>query len=139
MSVKAVRTAITEILLAESDLTDLLDGLGGIGVFFENAPQKAGYPYVLLHKQSGGPEYTFGDWHDSEVWIVKGVDRAAGADTVDDIDVQLRQILQDAPLNIAGYDTLWFRRESDISYTETEVGAVIHHRGCQWRLEMEPA
>lgn len=132
-----VRKALVAVLRASSGLSEFLPTSESI--YFENAPQEAGFPFVIIHKQSGGPAYTFGDFIDSEVWIVKGIDRSDSADRVDDIAREIWLALEDADLQVDGYDLLWCRRQFDISYTETEPGQAIHHRGFQFLIEKAPS
>jgi hypothetical protein len=132
----SVRGAIIEILRADSELVDMLPD--DEHIYHRTAPQDADAPFVILHKQAGTPEYSFADYHDSEIYTVKGVDRGGDSLTADALDERIRTLLHDAELDIEGYGTLYCRRESDVDYGEVEEGAIIHHVGAQYRILKQP-
>ena len=71
---------------------------------------------------------------DDEVWLVKGVDQDASADTVDAVSSRLDALLTDGSISISGKTKLYFRRESDVEYGEVIDGAMYKHSGAYFRL-----
>lgn len=127
-----VRAAIVKVLRDNAALIALLPD--DEHVYHRSAPQDADYPFVILSKQSGSPEYTFADWHDNELWTVKGVARAGSAVEADDLDKAIKAALQDAELEIDGQATLLCRRDEDVNYGEIEEGTQVHHAGAMFRI-----
>lgn len=133
------RQAIYDRLANDAELVALLEAGGGAdAIHYRVAPQDATYPAVIFFQQAGTPEYTFGDHHDDELWTVKAVDRRESPLRAEGINERLRAVLQDAPLDIEGQATLWFRREQDVDYGEGEPGAIVHHIGASYRLLKQP-
>ena len=135
-----IRMAIFNVLIGDPELQGLCSAPDAI--FHRTAPQDAVYPFVLLDKQSGMVDYTFGTGPSSmledQLWLVKGVDRDDSSAVAEALDERARALLQDAELVIEGYTPLWFRRESDLSYGEVEKGEMIHHVGALYRLYAQP-
>lgn len=131
-----VRHAITSVLLADTELTDMLSEPEA--VYHRVAEQSAVTPFVILQKQSGIPRYSLGggpnNFYEDELWTVKAVDIALTAEIAEAIDVRLRALLHDAPLDVEGTDTLWCRREQDVDYGEIEEGTIVHHVGAMYRV-----
>jgi hypothetical protein len=105
-------------------------------IYYQQAPDEAQFPFVVFHKQSGIPTETFADPSaiESDVWMVKGVDRNTTADTSEAIQARLQTLLNDAPLTISGSVLLYLRRQSDVDYPETVDGVQYKHAGSLYRL-----
>lgn len=134
----ATRRAIYGKLAGDTTLNALL-GSPPAGysksIYYQSAPEGAGFPFVIIQKQAGTPTYALGERAlESNVWLVKGVDRSTGADVVDNIASRLDALLTDAALSISGAAQLYLRRESDINYATTEDGVVYRHAGALFRL-----
>jgi len=138
----SVRTAIVEVLAADSGVVALLPTFQGFpSIFHYAAPQDAAMPFILVHQQSGIVEYSFGDGLDhldDEVWTVKAIDRNDTPENAEAIDRAVRAALHDAALDVAGYGTLWCRREGDVYLGEVEEGELIAHVGAMYRIIKEP-
>ena len=112
-------------------------------IFHQQAPSGGEFPYIIFQKQSGTPRYAIGARaYDSDLWLVKGVDRPSGprdntADRVDAIASRLDVLLTDSTLSISGRTELLLRRESDVEYLETEDGVFYRHAGATFRLIYE--
>ncbi len=132
-----IRAAIYQRLATDAELTALLSLPTAIhhGV----APQTAGYPLIVFHKQAGTPAQSFdGPAIEWGVWTVKSVDRNTSANRAEDIAARIDVVLTRAPLVIgSGPVQLW--RVSDVDYPETNAGEQLQHVGAQYRLASAPA
>lgn len=137
------RRAIYGKLSGDTTLTNMLGTPApgySQGIYYEQAPSKAAFPYVILTKQASTASYGFASTTviNDEVWLIKGVDKmeqdTASADTVDGIQDRLNTLLTDANLTIAGKTQLYLRRESDIDYSENQDGTEYKHAGSFFRL-----
>lgn len=109
-------------------------------IFYQAAPEGALFPLVILNRQSGVPTEAFQDPQalDTDVWLVKGVDHASSADTVEAISARIRTLLNDATLSISGEACLYLRRQSDVDYPEVTSGETYLHSGSLYRLIVDP-
>jgi hypothetical protein len=105
-------------------------------IFDSEAPPQATYPFLVFFKQAGTPTESFGDPDalDTDVWLVKGVDRGTSADTVEAIQARVQVLLNDATLSISGATLQYLRRESDVQYAEIRDGVTYRNAGAQYRL-----
>lgn len=134
-----MRRALYGKLAGDTTLNGLLASPPGTyskSIFYEQAPEGAAYPFVIFAKQAGTPTETLGDPSalESDVWLVKAVDRSASADTAETIQARLISLLNDASLSISGATHLYLRRESDVDYPETADGVLYRHAGALFRL-----
>jgi len=105
-------------------------------IYHQQAPAGAGFPYVLFQKQAGTPTEAFGDPSavDTDVWMVKAVDRNTTADPAESAAARIIALLNDAPLSISGATLLYLRRQSDVEYPEEIDGQMYQHVGSLFRL-----
>lgn len=105
-------------------------------IYFQLAPQGAATPYVIFSKQSGVPIQAFGDPSalDTDVWLVKAVDKNTTADTAEAITARVTALLNDATLMISGLTHVFLRRQSDVQYVEVDAGVAYQHAGSLYRL-----
>lgn len=104
-------------------------------IYYQFAPQKAGFPYLILNKQASTPRYAMSALAmDNDVWLVKAVDRSDTADPADSIASRVLALLNDAALSISGKSTLYLRRESDLDYSQEVDGVNYRHAGSLYRL-----
>jgi hypothetical protein len=138
----AVRRAIYGKLSGDTTLTNLL-GTPATGfsksIYHAQAPAGAGFPFVILNRQSGVPTETMGDPDalEDDIWLVKGIDRGTTADTAEAIAARVKTLLNDATLTISGATHLYLRRQSDVEYLETTEGVRYSHSGSLYRLVYE--
>lgn len=135
-----IRRAVYGKLAGDSTLTALL-GAPASGyskaIYHNQAPAGAAYPYVVFQKQSGVPTEAFGDPSalETDVWMVKAVDRSTSADIAEAIRERLKTLLNDATLSISGATLLYLRRQNDSpEYTELTDGVIFQHVGSLFRL-----
>jgi hypothetical protein len=130
-------------LAGDTTLTSLL-GASPAGysqnIYYQSAPAGAGYPLVILNKQSGVPTQAMTDPSalDTDVWLVKAIDHSPSADTAEAVAARIRTLLNDASLSISGETLLYLRRVSDVDYEELSSGETYKHSGSLWRLVVDP-
>ena len=134
----AIRRALYGVMAGDTTLNALL-GTPPTGfaksLYYQQAPQGAGFPYVIFQHQAGTPAYAMAERaYENDVWLIKGVDRSTNADPVDTIASRLDALLTDGTLSISGQTQLYLRRESDVSYQETVDGVRYLHSGSLFRL-----
>jgi hypothetical protein len=105
-------------------------------IYHQLAPSNAPHPFVIFQKQAGNPTETFGDPDalETDVWLVKAVDKNTSADPAEAIQARLIALLNDAVLSISGHDLKYLRRESDVEFPELEDGVRYVHAGALFRL-----
>jgi len=134
-----VRRAIYGKLAGDTTLNGIL-GTPPAGysksIYHQQAPAGAGFPYVLFQKQAGNPTEAFGDPSaiDTDVWLVKAVDRNTSADPAEAAQARIIVLLNDATLSISGSVLLYLRRQSDVEYPEEIDGVQYKHAGSLFRL-----
>lgn len=134
-----IRRAIFGKLAGDTTLTGML-GAPPAGksqsIYYQQAPENATYPFVVINKQAGTPTDTFHTpgAYETDVWLVKGVDRASSADTVEGVQARLIALLNDANLSISGRSLMALRRQSDVDYLENVDGETYLHAGSLFRV-----
>lgn len=134
-----VRRALYGRLAGDTTLNNLL-GTPASGysksIYHQQAPPGAAFPFVIFSKSSGIPTEAFGDPDalDTDVWLVKAVDKDTSADDAEAIAARLQVLLNDASLSISGSTLLYLRRQSDVEYSEIEAGVQYAHVGSLYRL-----
>jgi hypothetical protein len=135
----ATRRAIYGKLAGDTTLTNLL-GTPPAGysknIFHQQAPAAAPFPFVILSKSSGVPTEAMGapSALETEVWVVKAIDKATSADTAESIADRIKTLLNDAALSVSGSTLLYLRRQSDVEYSEVDEGVTYAHAGSLYRL-----
>lgn len=137
VSDKAVRQAIYERLNVSS-VTTLL-GSGSASLVHGVARPTSAYPLCVFNKQSGITDaLTFGGDHmANHLWLVKGVAKATSASAAEDIDKAAFDRLHFQTITIAGAQTLFLSRESDVNFPETTGDTVFWHVGGLYRLKYQ--
>lgn len=138
-----IRRAIYGRLSGDTTLTGLLASppVGySKSIFYQQAPENAAYPFIVLSKQSGVPTDTFtqAGAFETDVWLVKAIDHAESADVAEQIQDRLRTLLNDAPLSISGQGLMALRRQSDVDYSEVADGERYIHAGSLFRVIFQP-
>lgn len=135
----ATRRALYGKLAGDSTLTGLL-GTPAAGytqsIYYQQAPDDAHFPIVVFNKQSGVPTEAFRDpdAFDTEVWLVKAIDRNSTADTAEAISARITVLLNDATLSVSGRAVTYLRRQSDVDYSEVSDSITYAHSGALYRL-----
>ena len=140
----AIRRAIYGKLSGDTTLNNLL-GTAAAGytkaIYHLDAPEDCGFPFVVFAKSSGVPTDAFGHPSalETDVWLIKGVDRGGTSDTVESIADRIKVLLNDATLSISGSTHLYLRRQSDVDFPEQVLGVLYRHCGSLYRLVTEPS
>jgi len=135
----AVRRALYGKLAGDTTLNAIL-GTPATGyskaIYHQQAPQGAQFPYVIFQKESGVPTEAFTDPSamDTDIWMVKAVDRNTSADQAETAAARVVTLLNDASLSISGNTLLYLRRQSDVEYPEVTDGVLYQHAGSLFRL-----
>jgi hypothetical protein len=106
-------------------------------IYYQVAPEGAGFPFVIFNKQAGTPTEAFGDSSalETNVWLVKAIDRDSTADDAEAVAERIIALLNDTSLSISGGTSLlYLRRQSDVDYSEVSNGVVYRHAGSLFRL-----
>lgn len=139
---QAIRRALYGKMAGDTTLNNLLatppTGYSK-SIYHQQAPEHAKYPFVVFSKSAGTPTETLGDPSalETDVWLIKGMDRSSSADVVDTIASRLITLLSDASLSISGASLLYLRRDSDVEYPEVTDGVAYQHAGSLWRVIYE--
>ena len=72
-------------------------------IYYQEAPQGALYPFVIFSKSSGVPTEAFHDPSalETDVWMVKAVDRDSSSDRAEAIADAIKTLLNDQTLSIS--------------------------------------
>lgn len=135
----AVRRALYGKLAGDTTLNSLLASPPSgwsKSIYYEVAPEGASYPFIIINKQSSVPTGAFGDpsAFDSDVWLVKAVDRGMSADAAEAVAERVTALLNDASLSISGATLAYIRRQADVDYAEVSNGQSFRHAGSLFRL-----
>jgi hypothetical protein len=138
-----IRRALYGKLAGDGTLTALL-GPPAPGksqaIYYDDAPENTpsnGYPFLIFTKMAGTPSYLMQSGtsaFDSDVWLVKGVDRNLDTDSVEAIQARVKALLTDATLNISGRRLMLLLPLADVDYAEEDKGTSFVHAGAQFRL-----
>jgi hypothetical protein len=135
----ATRRALYGKLAGDTTLNGLL-GSPATGyskaIYHQEAPEHAAYPLIVFQKQAGTPSDAFGKPAalDTEVWLVKTVDKSRSADTAEAAHARTISLLNDASLSMSGATLVFLRRESDVEYSEVADGESYKHVGSLFRV-----
>lgn len=95
---------------------------------------------MIFHRQAGRPAWAFaGTPLQSDLWLVKAVDRSASASKAEGIAARIDAVLSDANLSVGGRDQLYLRRETDVEYAEDDGAETYRHCGAVYRVVTDPA
>lgn len=135
----AVRRALYGKLAGDTTLNNLLGSPApnySKSIYHQQAPDGAGFPFVILNRQSGVPTEAFTDPSalETDVWLVKAIDKNTTADAAEAASARVAVLLNDSALTISGATTLYLRRQSDVEFPEVRDGVTYRHVGSLFRL-----
>jgi hypothetical protein len=138
----AIRRALYGKMAGDTTLNNLLGTPApgyGKNIYHKSAPAGATFPYVVFEKQSGVPTeaFTRPSAFETDIWMIKAVDRSSTADPAEAIADRLKALLNDSTLSISGGTLMYLRRQSDVEYPETVDGMQYAHVGALYRLIYE--
>jgi hypothetical protein len=136
MAANDIKAALYAKLTGDATLSGLLSA--GDAVYDGIAPIESNFPYVIVQKMDGRPQYTFSQRaFDTHVFLVKGVTKGATARRAGEIAARIDALLTDGALTISGGSLLYCRREQDVDYPDHDGGDVFRHCGATYKLYVE--
>lgn len=126
------RAALFTKLNGDAPLTSMLATTTSI--YHRRAPGAA-FAFILFQKQAGTPMWAFsGRPVDSQLWLIKGIDRSSSASKAEDISKRIDLVLTDPVMTLSDGTLLYLRRESDVDYDEgDDPDNIIYHVGGSYR------
>ena len=103
------------------------------GMYFNKAIQTAIMPYIVYHKISGRPDYTFTEDMENTLIQFNIYDSNSSSVTVNDIFEKLKTCYDWCPLTVTGWDSIYMKREFDDLTQENDVWRYL----VQYRLEIQ--
>ena len=103
------------------------------GLYLEEAIQNAVYPYVVYHKISGVPDYTFTEDMENVIIQFDIYDDNSSSATINDIYTKLTALYDWCSLTVTNWNSIYMKRELDNLVKEND----IWHYFCQYRLEIQ--
>ena len=103
------------------------------GFYFTEAPQDAVLPYVVYHKISGVPDYTYTEDMENVIIQFNIFDDHSSSTTVNDIYAKLTALFDWCTLTVAGWDSIYMKRELDSLVRDND----IFNYFLQYRLEIQ--
>lgn len=145
----AVQKAIYGRMAGDSTLTSQLGARPaaygtGQSIWYQQAPEEAGYPFVIFERQSATPIDALKKGAavvENEVWLIKAVDHNNNsALPVNAVAQRIDELFNDIsgggvpPLSISGRAVMSMRRLLDIDFAEVQSGETYRHAGATYRL-----
>jgi len=103
------------------------------GFYFTEAPQDAVMPYVVYHKISGVPDYTFTEDMENVIIQFNIFDDHSSSTTVNDIYAKLTTLFDWCSLTVAGWNSIYMKRELDNLNRSNDIWNYF----VQYRLEIQ--
>ena len=102
-------------------------------MYFNKAIQTAIMPYIVYHKISGRPDYTFTEDMENTLIQFNIYDSNSSSVTVNDIFEKLKTCYDWCSLTVTGWDSIYMKREFDDLTQENDVWRYL----VQYRLEIQ--
>lgn len=103
------------------------------GMYFTEAPQGTAYPYIVYHKISGVPGYTYTEDMENIIIQFNIFDNNNSVITINDIYTKLTALYDWTTLTVSGYSSIYCKRELD----KLEKNDGIWNYFLQYRLEIQ--
>jgi hypothetical protein len=140
-----VSEAIRKKLIEDTGTLGLMNATTGVitGVFDDVAPEDyKEYPFIVVSVQSPAiPSYSLGPstpFLEGSVITARVVDNQLSAARAEDLAERIKEVLQDASLEIRGQVPLWCRWKQEVDYSTVERGETFRHKGAQWDVKAGP-
>jgi len=122
---------------AGSDLSNYVGGR----IYFDRAPDRAVYPYVVYSIVSAAPQDTFTESLDDVLIQVSLFSSSGGGQEIATMYGYLKTLLDDAVLTVTGYTNIWTRREGMTTMVEdittAEGTAPVKHWAVDYSVMMQ--
>ena len=96
-------------------------------------PQDAVMPYVVYHKISGVPDYTYTEDMENVIIQFNIFDDHSSSTTVNDIYAKLTALFDWCTLTVAGWNSIYMKRELDNLTRDNDIWNYF----AQFRLEIQ--
>jgi len=103
------------------------------GMYLTEAPQGTAYPYIVYHKISGRPDYTYTEDMENVIIQFNIFDDNNSSTTINDIYTKLTALYDWCSLTVAGWDSIYMRREIDNLTRDNGIWNYF----VQYRLEIQ--
>jgi len=103
------------------------------GMYLTEAPQGTVYPYIVYHKISGVADYTFTEDMENVIIQFNIYDNNNSSTTINDIYTKLTALYDWCSLTVAGWDSIYMKRELDNLTRENGIWNYF----VQYRLEIQ--
>lgn len=103
------------------------------GMHLTEAPQGSVYPYIVYHKISGVPDYTYTEDMENMLIQFNIFDDNSSSTTINDIYKKLKALYDYCSLTVSGWNSIYMRRELDNLTKENDIWNYF----LQYRLEIQ--
>jgi len=103
------------------------------GMYFTEAPQGTIYPYIVYHKISGVPDYTFTEDMENVIIQFNIYSDSSSSTTINDIYTKLTALYDWCSLTVTGWNRIYIKRELDNLTRENDIWNYF----VQYRLEIQ--
>ncbi len=103
------------------------------GMYLTEAPQGTAYPYIVYHKISGRPDYTFSEDMENVLIQFNIYDSNSSSTTINDIYTKLTALFDWCTLTVSGWDSIYMKRELDDLTRDNDIWRYL----VQFRLEIQ--
>ena len=102
-------------------------------LYLDRAIQSAVYPYIVYHKISGRPDYTFSEDMENTLLQFNIYDSNSSSATINDIFEKLKTCYDWCSLTVSGWNSIYMKRELDDLKNENDIWNYF----VQYRLEIQ--
>jgi len=102
-------------------------------MYFSEAIQTAVLPYIVYHKISGRPDYTFTEDMENVLIQFNIYDSNSSSATINDIYTKLTALYDYCSLTVTGWNSIYMKRELDNLTRENDIWNYF----IQYRLEIQ--
>ena len=103
------------------------------GFYFTEAPQGTVYPYIVYHKISGVPDYTYTESMENVLIQFNIYDDHSSSTTINDIYAKLTALFDWCSLTVTSWSSIYMKRELDNLTRENDIWNYF----LQYRLEIQ--
>ena len=113
------------------DITGLKTSVTGL--YLDRALQGTAYPYIVYHKISGRPDWTFTEDMENILLQFNIFDDHSSSTTVNDIFKKFKAVYDWCSLDIVGWNSIYMKRELDNLTRDNDIWNYF----LQFRLEIQ--
>lgn len=103
------------------------------GMYLTEAPQGTAYPYIVYHKISGVPDWTFSEDMENVLIQFNIYDDNSSSATINDIYTKLIALYDWCTLSVTNWNSIYMKRELDELTRDNDIWRYL----CQYRLEIQ--